>query len=289
MSLLLDADYSAIEARIVAWLAGQEDVVSQYRRYDATATPEEKESLCLYRALASQIYGIPVAEVSKFPQRMVGKHARLGCGFGMGPPKFRGTVKRLSGYDLPTGLEDKAVSIYRKANRGIVGYWYDVDGAAVSAILHPGNVYHSDDRKKKFVRPQVSFCVKETGGTPFLLIKLPSGRKLAYPRPRIWEGRIVFYGNIQGKANWGDVDTYGGKLVENITQAVAADIMCHGARNAENAGYEICALIHDQALAYHREGQTPEEFVRLLTDLPEWAEGLPIAAEGSLVPFYKKD
>jgi len=78
-------------------------------------------------------------------------------------------------------------------------------------------------------------------------------------------------------------------IAHNCVQGIAADIMCNGAQNAEDAGYEICALIHDQALSYYRNGQSPEEFVRLLTDLPEWASGLPLAAEGSLVPFYKKD
>jgi len=287
-SPMLDADYAAIQARIVAWLAGQLDVLDQYRQYDAAATPEEKEALCLYRKLASLIYGIPVSEVSKFPQRMVGKHARLGCGFSMGAPKFRDTVKRLSGYDLPAGLEFKAVDIYRSSNPAIKSYWYEVDAAAKRAILHPGKIFTPENRKK-YVRPEVKFVVREVEGIPFLLIRLPSGRKLAYPKPRIENDRIVFYGNIQGKANWGDIDTYGGKLVENIVMGVEADILCRGLHNCDESGYEICALIHDQALSYYRNGQSPEEFVRLLTDLPEWASGLPLAAEGSLVPFYKKD
>lgn len=285
--MIWDADYAAVEARIVAWLAGQADVLDQYRRYDAATTKEEKESLCLYRSLASLIYNIPVSEVSKFPQRMVGKHARLGLGFQCGAPKFRATVKKLSGYDLPMGLEDKAVSIYRSSSKAITSYWYDIQDAAKRAILNPRTVIHPVN-KKNYDRPPVSFCVQELGGIWFLLLRLPSGRKLAYPKPRISNDRIVFYGNRQG-ANWGDVDTYGGKLVENITQAVAADIMCNGAQNAEDAGYEICALIHDQALSYYRNGQTAEEFVERLTDLPEWAAGLPLAAEGALVPFYKKD
>ncbi len=119
-------------------------------------------------------------------------------------------------------------------------------------------------------------------------MRLPSGRKLAYPKPRIIADRITFFGHILG-TKWGDVETWGGKLVENAVQGIAADIMAHGAHNCENAGYKIAMLIHDQALAPQHEGQTSEEFVRLLTDLPPWAEGLPIEAEGGLVPFYKKD
>lgn len=283
--MILDADYAAIEARIVAWLAGQEDVLDQYRLYDAASTEEEKQQLCLYRKMASLIYGVPVDAVTKFPQRLVGKHARLGCGFQCGAPKFRSMVKTLSGYDLPLGLEEKAVGIYRASNPAIKAYWYDNDRAAKRAILHPGKVFRPDN--DRYTRPNVEYCAKEVGGILFLLLKLPSGRKLAYPKPRISEDRIVFYGNRTG-ANWGDVDTYGGKLVENITQATAADIMCHGAQNCEDAGYEIFALIHDQALSYHQPQQTTDEFVSLLTDLPVWAKGLPIAAEGDLTPFYRK-
>lgn len=128
-----------------------------------------------------------------------------------------------------------------------------------------------------------------------MLMRLPSGRKLAYPMPRIVPGKfegttaVSFYQNIKGEV-WGhNRGIWGGTFFENSCQAVAADIMCNGAQNCEDAGYEIMALIHDQGLAYHRPHQTPEEYVRLLTDLPEWANGLPLAAEGSLVPFYRKD
>ncbi len=139
------------------------------------------------------------------------------------------------------------------------------------------------------------FTVKNIEGTPFLLIRLPSGRKLAYPRPcirpsRKFEGAtsIFFFGQTK-TTQWDFIDTYGGKIVENITQAVAADLMASGAHNAENAGYEIATLIHDQALAYVKPGQSSDEFVSLLTKLPDWAAGLPLEAEGALVPYYRKD
>lgn len=265
---LLDADYSAIEARIVCWLAGQEDALDEYR-----------QGVDRYKVMASLIYGIPIDQVNKFPQRFIGKTAILGCGYGMGPPKFRATCEKMGGYKLPIGLEDTAVQQFRAKHKKVKQLWYDVEKAAKQAILKKGQ--HTRLRN-------LSFMCKEVEGTPFLLIKLPSGRKLAYPRPRLVDDRIVFFGHIKGVV-WGDVDTYGGKLVENITQGVAADIMAQGAANAEKASYEIATLIHDQALAYHREGQTAEEFVRLLTDLPAWAEGLPIEAEGALVPFYAKN
>jgi DNA polymerase len=202
------------------------------------------------------------------------------CGFGMGAPKFRVTVKKQGRYDLPDGLEFTAVKGWRAKHKKVVSFWYDMERGAKNAILRKGKIFAVG----KFIQ----FLVKDVEGMPFLLMRLPSGRKLAYPKPRLSGDRIAFFGNTVG-TNWGDISTWGGSLVENAVQAVAADIMAHGSHNAERAGYEIATLIHDQALAFHGEGQTAERFVELLTDLPAWAAGLPIAAEGGVVPFYKKD
>lgn len=279
MRPFLDADYSAIEARIVCWLAGQEDALDEYRLQDAATTKEDKERLDRYRIMASVIFGIEVQDVQKFPHRFVGKESILGCGFGLGPVMFRKNCEKKGKFIMAPGLEFTAVEAFRQKHDAVQQYWWDVDRCAKRAILNKGIM---------IAHRNVAFLYEDVGKVPFLLIRLPSGRKLAYPRARIDNKRIVFYGNIKGNI-YGDVDTYGGKLVENITQAVAADIMAYGAHNAEKAGYQIATLIHDQALAYYREGQTGEEFVRLLTTLPKWADGLPIAAEGGLVPFYKKD
>lgn len=271
-----DADYAAIEARIVCWLAGQEDALDEYRN-----------GVDRYKGMASTIYGVAAEDVNKHPQRFVGKQAILGCGFSMSAAKFRMTCWNMGRYELPVGLEVTAVAAFRAKHKKIVSYWYDVERTAQRAILNKGTV---------FPLRNIAFLCENIGGIPFLLIRLPSGRKLAYPRPRLvpspkFEGKqsIKFFGKIGVTQNWGDVDTYGGKLVENVTQAVAADVMCEGANNSEKAGYEIMALIHDQALSYTREGQSSDQFVKLLTTLPAWAEGLPIEAEGGIVPFYKKD
>lgn len=264
----LDADYAAIEARIVNWLAGQEDALQEYR-----------DGVDRYKSMASMIYRVPAEKVNKHPQRFVGKQAVLGCGFGMGPTKFRATCWKMGRYDLPQGLEETAVKAFRAKHKKVVSCWYELERAAKNAILRKGEV---------FKVLHLSFKFRDVEGMPFLLMRLPSGRKLAYPKARISGDRITFFGNVKG-ATWGDVNTWGGTLLENATQAVAADIMTNGVHQTERAGYETATLIHDQALAYHREGQTPEEFVRLLTTLPTWAKGLPIEAEGALVPFYKKD
>lgn len=270
----LIADYSAIESRLVCWLAGQEDALQEYR-----------DGVDRYKRMASLIYGISEDQVNKHPQRFVGKQAVLGCGYSMGPPKFRMTCKKMGNYDLPVGLEEKAVQAFRASHKAVVRYWRDVDQAAKNAIIKKGQVFK--------VR-NVAFKCQDIEGMPFLLIRLPSGRKLAYPKPRVIQSRkfenstsIVFFGNIIG-TQWGDVDTFGAKLVENMVQGVAADVMTNGAANAEAAGYGIATLIHDEAICYYKEGQTVEELVRLLTTLPSWALGLPLDAEGGIAPFYRK-
>lgn len=264
-----DADYSAVESRIVCWLAGQHDALEEYRM-----------GVDRYRTMAAYIYSIPPEKVNKHPQRFVGKAAILGCGFGMGAPKFRDSVKKQGRYELPIGLEVTAVSAWRGKHKKIVSHWYDHERAAKNAILSKGKAFKAGEH--------IQYLCKNIEGMEFLLMRLPSGRKLSYPKPRISHDRITFFGNVKG-TTWGDISTWGGSLVENATQAVAADVMAHGTHNAENAGYEIATLIHDQALAYVKPEQTSQRFVELLTDLPEWAAGLPLAAEGGLVPFYKKD
>lgn len=200
------------------------------------------------------------------------------CGYGMGAPKFRDTVKKQGRYDLPPGMELRAVKTYRRENRKIVSLWYDLEKAAKQAILHKGKV---------FAVRHLSFKCFETGGTMFLFMRLPSGRKLAYPRPRISNDRITYFGNIEG-AKWGDVSIWGGTFCENSCQAIAGDILFNGIHKSEAAGYETVTLVHDQLISFWKEGQTVEELIRLLTDLPDWANGLPIAAEGELAPFYRK-
>lgn len=285
--MFLNADYAAIEARIVCWLAGQEDALDRFRFYDASENEEQKHERDVYRIQAADIFQIPLPSVNKFPHRFVGKEGILGCGFGLGPPRMRVQCKK-KGYDLPEGLEFKIVKAWRKKHKKVVQFWTDLDEAAKLAILHKGEIQR--------VGLHLSFKCFDTGGITFLFMRLPSGRKLAYPRPKIVPGKfegttaVAFYTNLKG-TKWGHMSVWGGVWAENATQAVAADVMANGIHQAEAAGYETATLIHDEALDYYypKRGQTVEEFVRLLTTLPGWARGLPIAAEGSVVPFYKKD
>lgn len=272
---LFDADYAAVEARIICWLAGQEDALQEYR-----------DGIDRYKGMASDIYSIPVEDVNGYPQRFIGKQAILLCGFQGGGDKFRKTCEKFGYRTMPLGLEHVAVKRFREKHKAIVSYWYAVERAAQQAIASKGKIFK--------VR-NVSFLCEDVSGIPFLLIKLPSGRKLAYPRPRLvpsekFEGKLAikFFGKIGVTVHWGDVDTYGGKIAENITQAVAADIMCEGAYNAEQDGFPVMCLIHDQALSYTAPALTASRFIECLTNMPAWADGLPLVAEGGEVPFYKK-
>lgn len=282
----LNADFSAVEARIVNWLAGQEDALDRFRAYDAAPTEEEKHAIEPYRIMASFIFGVPVNQVNKFPQRFVGKSAELGCGFGLGPPKFRANCLKVGKCDLPIGLEHKAVKTWRQTHKKTVGFWYELEGAAKHAILQKGKVFAAGKH--------IKFQCRDEGGMTFLLMRLPSGRMISYPKPRIQGERIIHFGNIPLTQKWGDLSIWGGTLANNATQGTAADVMTNGAHNLERAGYEICTLIHDEAVGFwqqkHRDmGLTPEGFTRCLTTLPAWAAGLPIAADGGVVPFYRKD
>lgn len=271
--MMLDADYASIEARIVCWLAGQEDALVRFRA-----------NVDSYVHMAQKIFP-DVKKIDKDGiERFVGKQSVLGCGFGMGAPKFQATCEKY-GQTLDMEICEAAIDAYRKTYNLVAKLWKECERAARNAILHPGRIFKAG--------PKLSFSVTSTAGKTFLVMKLPSGRSLVYPEPKIEAGgkfgdQITFFGQIPMKSIWGRVSTYGGKLVENATQATAFDLMSNGAVRADREGFELVALIHDEALALETPGKTLEGFTAALTTLPKWAEGLPLVAEGSVVPYYKK-
>jgi len=192
-------------------------------------------------------------------------------------------------------LADRAVTAWRSDNPEIVAAWKSLDIAAKKAIQNPGRIFHGTDK--------LSFGVTTKPGFRALVMRLPSGHTLIYPKPRlIWKGGpdvekdpndwfnigIQFWGKLPMKSTWGWCDTYGGKLLENATQAICGDFMANGACNAWVAGYDIFMLVHDEAIAERHEGHTSEGLCKLLCDLPDWADGMPLEADGNLIPFYKK-
>jgi DNA polymerase len=206
------------------------------------------------------------------------------------------------GVIVPDDISKLAVETFRRSRGKVVQLWKDFETAARSAIEMPNKWFKAG--------PHCSFATTRNAGFKYLVLKLPSGRKIVYPDVKIetlktevedvdpdtgvtvvktkFTSAITFYGQIKDK-KWGRISTYGGKLVENATQGCAADVMANGACKAEARGHMISTLIHDQALGFELPGLTIDDFLEALCDLPEWAKGLPIAAEGSIVPFYTKD
>lgn len=281
---ILDADYAAVEARIVCWLAGQQDALQRFRLYDETGDPAHES----YRVMAGLIFGKPPASIGKDSQeRQLGKTTILGCGFNMGIPKFLATCHAWGLTWVTQPLAEKAVTGYRALHGDVRRLWYASDDAARKAILSPGRRFKAGDK--------LAFVCRRVAGILFLFLELPSGRSLAYPEPKIecdaddpQRSQITYYGQRPSTVILGRVKTYGGKLVENATQAFAADCIARGTYEALKRGYEVFGLIHDQALSHKKAGQTVEEFSTLLTTLPAWADGLPIKAEGKITPYYRK-
>jgi DNA polymerase len=233
---------------------------------------------------------------------------------------FQGGVNALIAMGaLKGGIKEEElpdiVARWRERSPNICNLWYQCDRAVRAAIGNLGSSHTVNGR--------ATYTVQKAAGMRFLFCTLPSGRRLAYPDPRIersvtWkkDGKrqvilnpteaqireaqnddpkawvkddVTYAGFPSGKAVWGRIVGSPGKWVENVVQAIAADIMCHGCLNAEEAGYQTATLIHDEWLGYKLPGQTAERLIELLTDLPPWADGLPIKAEGGEVPYYLKE
>jgi DNA polymerase len=268
-------DYNAIEARVLFWLAGDEDGLQAFR-----------EGRDLYKEQATDIFKKVIADITD-SERFLGKQVVLGCGFQMGGPKFKTHCFNL-GADIPLKLATAAVASYRAKFKAVVRYWELVRRASIAAVQNPGKKYTVLERTTWWVH----------GG--FLWCKLPSGRRLAYYHPTVqydqtpWgEKRPVLYhwGVNSMTKKWERQKTYGGKLVENVVQGTARDVMAAAALRVEAAGpWRIVLTVHDE-LAAERPMDTLEseaDFLALMEQLPDWAEGLPVRVEGYSSKRYRK-
>lgn len=265
-------DYSAIEARVLAWLAGETWVLEEFRG----------DGL-IYEATASMMFHVPKDDIKKGGPRSdlrpKGKVATLACGYqgGVGALIAMGALKSgIPEDDLP-GI----VQRWRKANRAIVRYWYDVEDAAIRAV----------QGETVTLAHGVRFAC-EAG---YLFITLPSGRRLAYYRPelrpeeRFDKMGLTYLGTDTGK-KYTRLKTYGGKLTENITQATARDCLRDAMLALEAAGYHIVMHIHDEVVLDTPKGKGSLEEVRAIMGRPlSWAPGLPLNAAGFESDFYMKD
>lgn len=275
----LIADYAAIEARVVMWLAGEENGLKQFREFDAGSAEEP------YIVMAKNIYNredIP----RRGTERQLGKTAILGCGFGMGSRKFLATCINW-GIPIPESLAQKSVDTYRSIYPRVKDYWHTCESMAIRAIQNQTSV--DCGKVRWYFSDNTLFC------------RLPSGRNLVYNNVSLeyvdtpWGERklaIHFYGMGQdeGKRMWRKEHTYGGKLVENITQAVARDILATAMFNCEKKGYRVAFSVHDEIVSEVPESfGTVDEFESILCSLPKWAHGCPIAAKGFVAHRYRKD
>ena len=263
------ADYSAIEARVLAWLAGEQATLAAF---------ENGEDL--YCATASAMFGVPVEKHGANAElRQKGKIAVLACGYNgsVGALKAMGALKM----GLAEGELQPIVDAWREANPNIVAMWRDVDQAAIQAITTRSTVTLGN----------LSF----TGTKGMLFITLPSGRELAYVKPGIGVNRfggtsITYWG--QGiNRKWRQLETYGGKLVENIVQATARDLLAEAITRIEKADHQVVMHIHDEVVIDEPQdsGTTVAHICHLMNQLPAWATGLPIDAAGYECDFYMKD
>lgn len=259
------ADFSAIEARVIAWLAGEQ------WRMDAFAKGED-----IYCASASRIYGVPVVKHGiNGHLRQKGKIAELACGYGGSV----GAMKAMGGSDL--GLSDtelkQIVEDWRNASPKIVQLWWDVDKAVTTCITS------RLDTKTHGLK----FSYK----SGFLFIELPSGRCLAYVKPRIGEnqfgGKAVTYEGVGSTKKWERIESYGPKFVENIVQAIARDLLMNAMKNLRD--YDIVAHVHDELIIECPLDTSLSEICKTMAKTPSWASSLVLRADGYECEFYKKD
>jgi len=303
------ADFSNIEGRGLAWLAGEDWKMQAFRDYDAGTGPD------LYKVTASEILGKSIDAVTKDERQSTGKVPELACGYQGSTGAFQ---KMAVNYGLRI-TDREALAIvkgWRSKNSNIVSLWKETEAAAIAAVQNPGQVTRCAGGRVKY---------RKAGS--FLFCQLPSGRCLSYPYPRlvdyVWterkkadnerESRRIPYSELatwrergwtsNGEISpalhykyvdplsrkWVEGPTYGGSLVENITQAMCRDIMAEAMQRVEKAGYEVVLTVHDEIIAYVKKTfGSLDEFVALLIQQPVWAAGMPIAAEGWRGHRYRK-
>lgn len=262
------SDFSAIEARVIAWYAKEE------WRLDVFNTHGK-----IYEASASQMFGVPVDSIKKGdPLRQKGKVSELALGYQGGP----GALKAMGALDM--GIDESElqglVDSWRKANPNIVAFWKGCQDAAIETVR----------TRQTHQTYGLRFYMKKG----FLMIELPSGRSLAYPKARVgensWGSPVVEFMGLDLNRKWAKLKTYGGKLVENIVQATARDLLAISMYRIEHAGFPIVGHVHDEVIVEIPEGSGGLKAIENIMSKPvKWAEGLKLNSEGFTSPFYMKD
>lgn len=314
--VMLSADFSNIEGRVLAWLAGQHNKLEAFRAFDAGTGPD------LYLVAASGIFGCSIDDAMEF--RQIGKVAELSLGYQGGPNAFAKMAgnyglhigkhydivwenaqaehkeSALIGYDLrgkkadmtrEAWLAAEVIKVaFRAFNDKIQKYWYLLEEAATLAVQQPGSLQKVVGQDM----PEISYKVSGS----FLFCRVPSGRTICYPYPTIkpqktdWGTvrQVVVYKCVDAVTRkWGDKHFYGGLAAENITQAVARDIMAEAMVRLDEGCYDIVNTVHDEIICEMPKGSVNLEcFIKLMEEAPAWAKGCPIAASGWMGERYRK-
>ena len=275
---LIDADFSAIEARVISWLAGEQWRLDVFRTHGK-----------IYEASASQMFGVPLELIKKgnpeYALRQKGKVAELALGY----QGSSGALIAMGALDMGIPEEDlpDIVTRWREANKRIRDLWYKMDSAAVQVITQGGSVgVNGVVVAREFNYNQ---------NTDYMTITLPSGRKLYYIAPQIgvnkWDNPSISYmGMDQSTKKWKRIETYGGKLVENVVQAIARDCLALSVERLRKAGYQVIFHIHDEVvIECEADKASLDDVVKIMSEPIPWALDLPLGADGWIGNFFKKD
>lgn len=288
-NVLIDADFSAIEARVISWLAGQEWRLEVFRTHGK-----------IYEASASQMFHVPIEKIKKgnpeYALRQRGKVAELALGYQGGVSAMR---RMDTGHNLDDLSDDEVKGIvdrWRETNSMIRDLWNIVNSAAVTVITNGGAQTIRSETTDAVITLACELDV--ITGTRYMTILLPSGRKLYYPSPEIGVNRwgnpsVSYIGQNQTTKRWERVETYGGKLVENIVQAIARDCLAIAIENLEAQGLHVVFHIHDEVVidtpAWADNDTMLDTVTKIMTKPIPWAQALPLNADGWVDKFFKKD
>jgi len=288
-----DADFSSVENKLLAWVVGDLDDLHKI-----------SEGVDMYKDMATHLFGVSYDQVSK-DQRTIAKPVVLGCGYGVGAKSLRSSLDTIYRTKKTRKECEQYVHIYRSTHPATTKAWSELETAAKSAVFYAGKQFIALDGK-------VSFRAGRVAGINYLTFRLPSGRRLYYPDPQIkevfkrydeedmvedpakrqkggyWVEELSFYGKVTGTSKWGRTSTYGSKLLENLCQAMGADLLDYGCQQAEAEGFQICMVIHDQILA-NQSDRPIDDLIEAFTRVPQWASTFPQAASGSIQNYYTKD
>lgn len=291
---MVSSDLANIEGRFLAWLAGEEWKLEAFRAFDtlrwnADGTPmmvankkgeleQAREGPDLYHVGAAEILGIKVEDVTDDQRQAQGKVPELACGYQGAVGAFQ-SMARIYGLEMSDARALEIVKAWRKKNKHIVALWYEAEKAAIRAVENPELRVEAADGKLVFRRDG-----------SWLRMRLPSGRCLCYPGVAVEEGKLSYMGVNQYTRKWERLYTYGGKLIENATQGGARDVLAHNMAEAEAAGFEITLTVHDELVTETIDsGQfTGERLSAIMSTVPPWATGLPLAASGWEGQRYRK-